>query len=54
MIDHFQKNKTTDGFDAKNIITSEASDDLEGRLDGTVSTSLKFGQQNLSFSNISS
>ena len=53
-IDHFQKNKTTDGFDAKNIITLETSDDLESRLDGTVSTSLKFGQQNLSFSKISS
>jgi DNA helicase-2/ATP-dependent DNA helicase PcrA len=53
-IDHFQKNKTTDGFDAKNIITLETSDDLEDRLDGTVSTSLQFGQQNLSFSKISS
>ena len=53
-IDHFQINKTTDGFDANNIITLDGSENLKGRLDGTSSTSLKFGQQNLSYSKISS
>jgi DNA helicase-2/ATP-dependent DNA helicase PcrA len=52
-IDHFQKNKTTDGFDANNIFTLDPSADLEDRLNGTSSTSLKFGKQNLSFSKIS-
>ena len=53
-IDHFQINKTTDGFDANNIITLDGSENLEGRLNGTSSTSLKFGQQNLSYSKIGS
>ena len=51
-IDHFQKNKTIDGFDVRDMLTTNASHELEGRLNGTVSTSLKFGKQNLSFSKV--